>query len=125
MLYIRRAGESAGVGLAFNITLMTRPQQLGQIIKAAREKIEMTQQALAYLAETTPDAIWAIEKGERNPGWKTLARIAAVLQIPASELDSAIQYEVAAARSPRPENSKAAKALKEQQERMRKRHLER
>jgi len=113
------------VGLAFNMLVVTRPLHLGAVIFAAREKAGMTQQALAYLAGTTPDAISAIEKGTRKPEWPTLARIAAVLQIPASQLDSAIEYEVAAARSPRPESPKTAKALKDQQERMRKRHTER
>ncbi|HEV8575360.1 MAG TPA: helix-turn-helix transcriptional regulator [Dehalococcoidia bacterium] len=105
--------------------VVTRPQQLGTVVLAARLKVGMTQQTLAYLAGTTPDAISAIEKGTRKPEWPTLARIAAVLQIPASSLDSAIEFEVAAARKPQPENPKTDKALKDQRERMRKRHLER
>jgi DNA-binding XRE family transcriptional regulator len=113
------------VGLAFNMPVMARPQHLGAVIFAARERAAMTQQALAYLAGTTPDAISAIEKGTRKPEWPTLARIAAVLEIPASQLDSAIEFEVAAARKPQAESPKTAKALKEQQERMRRRHTER
>lgn len=113
------------MGPPFNIAVVTRPQHLGLVIYAARLKAGKTQQALAYLAGTTPDAISAIEKGARKPEWPTLARIAAVLEIPASELDSAIEYEVAAARSPRPESPKTDKALKDQRERMRKRHTER
>lgn len=113
------------MGLAFNMGVMTRPQHLGTVVLAARTKLGMTQQTLAYLAGTTPDAISQIEKGTRQPEWPTLARLAAVLHIPMGMLDPAVEHEVAAARAPQPETSRTAKALKDQRERMRKRHSER
>lgn len=113
------------MGLAFYSEVVVKSQQIGVVIRAAREAADMSQQSLAHLAGTTVDGISAIERGARNPGWPTLARIAAVLQIPASELDSAIEYEVAAARAKAPKSPQEAKALREQQERMRKRHTER
>lgn len=113
------------MGLAFNILVMARPQHLGAVIYAARERAGMTQQALAYLAGTTPDAISQIESGARKPKWETLARIAAVLQIQLGDLDGPAEIEVAAARKPKPESEKTDKLLKDQRERMRKRHLER
>lgn len=113
------------MGLSFNIPDVTRPQHLGSVVLAARNKMGMTQQALAYLAGTTPDAISAIESGKRSPEWPTLARIAAVLQIPMGMLDSAVEHEVAAARKPQPESPDTDRALREQRKRMRKRHTER
>lgn len=125
MLYRREQG-GASVGLAF-YSHVVKSQQIGVVIRAARETAGMSQQSLAHLAGTTVDGISAIEIGKRNPGWPTLARIAAVLQIPASALDGAIEYEsqLAAARSKAPKSPQEAKALREQQERMRKRHAER
>lgn len=102
-----------------------RGQQIGVVVKAAREKKGMSQESLAYLAGTTSDAIWGIEKGSRIPRWDTLARIAAVLEIPASALDSAIEHEVAAARAKVPQSERDLKALREQARRMRERHSER
>ena len=113
------------MGLAFNMSVVTRPLHLGAVIYAARTKMGMTQQALAYLAGTTSDAISQIESGERKPKWETLARLAAVLEIPLGGLDGPAAIEVAAARQPKPENEKADRALKDQRERMRKRHPER
>lgn len=112
------------MGLAF-YSAAVKSQQIGVVIKAAREAAGMSQQSLAHLAGTTVDGIGKIEKGSRMPMWDTLARIAAVLQIPASELDSSIEYEVAAASAKAPKSPQEAKALREQQERMRKRHTER
>lgn len=110
------------MGLAFYSDLV-KSQQIGVVIRAARERAGMSQQSLAHLAGTTVDGISAIEIGKRNPGWSTLARIAAVLDI--TEFTGAIQYEVAAARSKAPQSPQEAKALREQQDRMRKRHTER
>lgn len=107
------------MGLAF-YSRMVKSQPIGEVIRAAREAIPMSQESLAHLAGTNLNAVSEIELGKRNPGWATLARIAAVLQI--TEFDNAIQYEVAAARSKAPKSLIEAKALREQQERMRKRH---
>ena len=81
------------MGLSFNIAAM-KPRHIGIIFKAARDESGLTQQALAHLADTTIDAISAIENGKRTPGWDTLARIAIVLKIHASTLSSAIEYEL-------------------------------
>lgn len=114
------------MGLAFYSYLMTKPQHFGVEIREARVAAKMSREELAVLSGTTSDAIADFEnETERDPKWSTLARIYAVLGIPASKLDPAVQHAVAAARKPRPESVRVAKALKDQQERMRKRHPER
>lgn len=74
--------------------IVGKPQQLGTVIRAAREGAGMTQQTLAYLARTTVDAVSGIENGTRVPRWDTLARIMAVLRLRGAELEGPIDYEV-------------------------------
>jgi transcriptional regulator with XRE-family HTH domain len=56
------------------------PNSIGQRIKAAREKAELTQSDLATLLNyTSPTAVSLIEADERNIKVETLRRIAEVL----------------------------------------------
>lgn len=106
--------------------MVTKAQHFGVTVKEARLAQNMSRETLAVLTGTTSDAIRDYEENTgRDPRWSTLARICAVLQIPMDEVPGWIEHAVVAARNRRPESPKAAKALKEQQERMRKRHLAR
>lgn len=78
---------------------MSRP--LGVILRERREEIGMTQQTLAYRAGTTQDAIYLLESGRRNPGWKKLALILNTLEMSPSDLADAVLYEIALLRKRR------------------------
>jgi transcriptional regulator with XRE-family HTH domain len=54
-------------------------QELGQQIRALREKRDMTQAALARATDLSVIFIRKVEAGERNASFETLERIARVL----------------------------------------------
>jgi transcriptional regulator with XRE-family HTH domain len=58
----------------------------GERIKAAREKASWGQAELAREVGMTPNGLWHIEKGLRNPRPATVRKIAEVLGIPVPEL---------------------------------------
>lgn len=58
---------------------------LGQAIKAARLERALSQEALAHAADLHPTWVSHIESG-KNPTWATVARLAAALGLPLSEL---------------------------------------
>lgn len=54
-----------------------QPQKsLGLAIRRLREKSELTQEAVAYEAGITASTLSVIERGESNPTWATVSRIA-------------------------------------------------
>ncbi len=69
------------------------PQEaLGQAIRELRQAQGLTQRELAEAADTNETWISHIESGRTNPAWGTVARLAAALQVPVSEL--AVRAEV-------------------------------
>lgn len=62
---------------------MARPDEpqpaLGSAIRELREKRGLTQEALAHEAGITTGTLSLIERGQSNPAWGTVSRIAAAL----------------------------------------------
>ena len=54
-------------------------ERVGQIIKARRKELGVTQQEVANLASVGINSLVAIERGNGNPSLKTLLRILDVL----------------------------------------------
>ena len=54
-------------------------ERVGQIIKARRKELGVTQQEVANLASVGINSLVAIERGKGNPSLKTLLRILDVL----------------------------------------------
>lgn len=64
-----------------------RPQPaLGEAVRELRRKRGVTQEALARDAELTTATLSLIERGEANPTWDTLKKIAAALGVSVAEL---------------------------------------
>lgn len=59
---------------------------VGQRIKAAREKKNLTQEDLASLIDISPTHISVIERGAKIPRMDTFVAIANVLEVPADSL---------------------------------------
>jgi transcriptional regulator with XRE-family HTH domain len=59
---------------------------LGQAIRRHRERLELTQEALAEKAEVHRTYLADIERGTRNPSVESVRRIANALGISISEL---------------------------------------
>jgi transcriptional regulator with XRE-family HTH domain len=59
---------------------------LGENVRAARERAQMTQEALGLATGLHPTEVTRIERGRRNPGVVTVVRLARGLSIPASDL---------------------------------------
>ena len=55
--------------------------KIGRRIKAAREKIRMTQEELSIVIECSPHYISAIERGVKSPKLETLIKIINALQL--------------------------------------------
>lgn len=60
--------------------------ELGEIIKAKRVKLGLTQLELAELCKVDRNYIGMLERGERNPSYLTLMKIAYGLKIKVYEL---------------------------------------
>ena len=54
---------------------------LGRAVRALRVERGQTQEDLAHAAELTTAALARIERGEVNPSWATVRRIASGLQV--------------------------------------------
>lgn len=52
---------------------------LGRVIRHLREKRGLTQEALAHDAGITAGTLSLIERGQSNPAWGTVGRIASAL----------------------------------------------
>ncbi len=55
---------------------------LGEEIKLARENLGMSQKTLAGLLGVQTQTVWRWEKGEREPSWETMNKIAGLLNAP-------------------------------------------
>lgn len=61
-------------------------QRLGRRIRAERERVGISQEALADLARLHRTYIGGVERGERNIGFLNLLRVARALRVAPSEL---------------------------------------
>lgn len=59
---------------------------LGSAVKARREELGLTQEALALRADLHQRWISNVENGKRNPSYASLRRLAAGLELSASQL---------------------------------------
>jgi transcriptional regulator with XRE-family HTH domain len=59
---------------------------LGLAVKARREELQLTQEALALRADLHQRWVSNVETGKRNPSYGSLRRLAAGLDLSASEL---------------------------------------
>jgi transcriptional regulator with XRE-family HTH domain len=59
---------------------------LGQAVKARREELQLTQEGIALRADLHQRWISNVENGMRNPSYASLRRLAAGLDLSASEL---------------------------------------
>jgi transcriptional regulator with XRE-family HTH domain len=58
----------------------------GRAVRDFREGRGVSQEALAAMSEMHRTYLGGIERGERNPAYQNIRRIAAALGVPASEL---------------------------------------
>ena len=64
---------------------------LGQLIRARREALGISQEDLASAASLDRSHMGAIERGEGNPAYATLLAIADALHVTLSQLQSAVE----------------------------------
>jgi transcriptional regulator with XRE-family HTH domain len=64
---------------------------LGQLIRARREALGISQEDLAHEARMDRSHLGAIERGEGNPAYGSLLAIAEALQLRLSQLQSAVE----------------------------------
>ena len=57
-------------------------ENLSQNIKQARENVGMSQKTLAELLGVQTQTVWRWEKGDREPNWEMLQKIAQILNAP-------------------------------------------
>ena len=67
---------------------MTAPETaaLGQAVRELRAERGLSQEALAQASELHPTYLSGIERGARNPTWRTLGRLCDALGVELSEL---------------------------------------
>ena len=67
---------------------MTAPPTtaLGQAVRDLRQEHGLSQEALAQASELHPTYLSGIERGARNPTWRTLGRLCDALGVKLSEL---------------------------------------
>lgn len=61
-------------------------KNLGQKIRLARQRAGLTQEDLAARVSLTPESISNIERGQQEPGIKTVQSLAKALGLPVAEL---------------------------------------
>ena len=59
---------------------------LGEAIRQTRKELRLSQEALAEVSGLHRNYIGGVERGELNPSYTSILRIAAALGIPGSEL---------------------------------------
>jgi transcriptional regulator with XRE-family HTH domain len=65
---------------------------LGNVIRDRRQAKNLSQEALAEIADFDRTYISLLERGERNPSFTNLCRVAAALKTTPSELLKGISY---------------------------------
>ncbi|HNY01843.1 MAG TPA: helix-turn-helix domain-containing protein [Bacteroidales bacterium] len=53
--------------------------QLGEVLRARRNELGITQPHLAELAQVSTNTLYKLEKGQSNPSWEVVNRLAEVL----------------------------------------------
>jgi transcriptional regulator with XRE-family HTH domain len=66
-------------------------QVLAALLKRLREERGITQEQLAFDAGLTASALSRIERGLNNPGWMTVRRLAAALDVTLLRLAAALE----------------------------------
>jgi transcriptional regulator with XRE-family HTH domain len=66
---------------------------LGEAIRKRRQAKNLTQEAFAEIADFDRTYVSLLERGERNPSFTNLCRVAAALDTTPSELLKGISYE--------------------------------
>jgi transcriptional regulator with XRE-family HTH domain len=66
-------------------------QDLAELLKRLREERDVTQEQLAFDAGITASALSRIERGLNSPGWTTVKRILAALDVTLKELAFALE----------------------------------
>ncbi len=66
---------------------------LGEAIRKRRQAKNLSQEALAEIADFDRTYVSLLERGERNPSFTNLCRVAAALDTTPSELLKEISYE--------------------------------
>lgn len=67
--------------------------ELGKAIKDRRQAKNLSQEALAEIADFDRTYISLLERGERNPSFTNLCRVAAALGVTPSEILKGISYD--------------------------------
>jgi transcriptional regulator with XRE-family HTH domain len=67
--------------------------ELGTAIRERRQAKNLSQEALAEIADFDRTYISLLERGERNPSFINLCRVAAALGVTPSEILKGISYE--------------------------------
>lgn len=78
---------------------MTTPvadPSLANVLKDARERIELTQEELAGMAGLTASALSRIERGLNSPNWHTVRAIAEALEVSMRDIVGWVEEEDAA-----------------------------
>jgi transcriptional regulator with XRE-family HTH domain len=78
----------------------TAIQALGRAIRARREALGLTQPEYAARAGLDPDYIPRVERGDDDPGYDVLLKLAAGLDTPVSTLFADAEDEESAVRPP-------------------------
>jgi transcriptional regulator with XRE-family HTH domain len=66
--------------------VLAERQAVGERIRAARLRANLTQEAVALAAETDRPSVVRIERGQQSPTLDTLIRLAAAIGVPLHEL---------------------------------------
>src|SRR5262245_31032822 len=74
----------------------------GKVLREMRLREGITQEALAARADTERSHISALERGEKGPALATILRLAAALNMPASELIGRVEEELKASLPAKP-----------------------
>lgn len=68
-----------------------RQRLFGDRLRARRQELGLSQEALAHRASINRTYIASLENGDRNPSLNTIARLAAALDVDAAELVRGVQ----------------------------------
>jgi transcriptional regulator with XRE-family HTH domain len=74
----------------------TKPDPaLGAAVRRLRESRGLSMEAVAYRSGVTLNTITRLELAQSEPGWMTVRKVAAALEVPLSELGVLVEAEEA------------------------------